>query len=105
MSKQTFKEYLIEIMVSDDPAQAIKDVKQAARMGEEKYRKQQMAKTAQKQKEIQQSEDDPLEADKLRLAKKEQELLRAKQQVAQKEKRVAKQAGVEPRVPTGMAST
>jgi len=95
MSHLTFREYLMELMVSDDPAQAMQDVKQAAKMGQDRYNKQQMAKSAQQQKEITQS-NDPLEADKLKLAKKEQELLRSKQQVAQKEKMAAKQAGVVP---------
>jgi len=95
MSHLTFKEYLIELMVSDDPAQAMQDVKQAAKMGSDRYTRQQMAKSVDKQKEIVQS-DDPLETDKLKLAKKEQDLLRAKQQVAQKEKQAAKRAGVAP---------
>jgi hypothetical protein len=93
MSHLTFKEFLTEIMVSDDPAQAMQDIKQAARMGEDRFRKQQLAKKSQEQKNIQQS-DEPLETEKLRVSKKEQDLMRDKQRLAQKEKRMAKQQGV-----------
>lgn len=96
MVKQTFKEFLVELQVSDDPAQALKDVKQAARMGEDKYRKQQMAKNVEAQRDIQKDADDPLKLDKLRLAKMKQQAAAQAKRLSQKEKRAARQAGVAP---------
>ena len=101
MAKQTFKEYLIELMVSDDPMQAMKDVKQAAR-SPDRYKKQQMARTVDVQKEIQQDKDDPLKSDKLRLAKMQQQMASQEKRLAQKEKRMARQAGVSPTEEQGM---
>jgi len=95
MMKQTFIEYLTELMVSDDPMQAMKDVKQASR-NPDRYKKQQMAKTVDDQKEIQQDANDPLKSDKLRLAKMKQQMSSQEKRLSQKEKRMAKQAGVEP---------
>ena len=95
MAKQTFKEFLIELMVSDDPMQAMKDVKQAAR-NPDCYKKQQMSKTVDVQRDIQQDKDDPLQSDKLRIAKMKQQLASQEKRLAQKEKREAKLAGVEP---------
>jgi len=93
MTKQTFKEFLIELMVSDDPMQAMKDVKQASR-NPDRYKKQQMAKTVDTQREIQQSEDDPLKSEKLRLAKMRQQVAAQENRLAQKEKREVKRVGV-----------
>lgn len=95
MATQTFKEYLIELMVSDDPAQAIKDVKQAAR-NPNRYQMQQMAKTVNAQRDIQQAKDDPLKSEKLRLVKMQQQVAAQKKRLAQKQKREEKQAGVTP---------
>ncbi len=96
MSKLTFREYLIELMVSDDPLQALKDVKQAAR-NPDRYQKQQMATNVEDQKTIQSNKDDPLKSDKLRVAKQKQQLAMQQKRIAQKEKRLATQAGVESR--------
>lgn len=96
MAKQTFKEFLIELQVSDDPAEALKDVKQAARMGKDRYRKQQMAKNVETQRDIQKDVDDPLKSDKLRLAKMKQQAAAQEKRLAQKEKRTARRAGVMP---------
>lgn len=95
MSKITFKEYLIELMVSDDPLQALKDVKQASR-NPDRYQRQQMATNVEDQKEIQMNKDDPLKSDKLRAAKQKQQLAMQQKRIAQKEARLAKQAGIEP---------
>jgi len=94
MSKLTFKEYLIELMVSDDPLQALKDVKMAAR-NPDRFQKQQMATNVEDQKEIQANKDDPLKSDKLRAAKQKQQLAIQQKRIAQKEKRLARQAGVD----------
>ena len=100
MEKPTFIEYLTELMVSDDPTQAIKDVKQAAR-NPDRYKKQQMAKSVDDQQEIQKNANDPLKSDKLRLAKLRQQLSSQEKRVTQKEKRMAKRAGVEPAAGAG----
>ena len=95
MAKQTFKEFLVELMVSDDPMQAIKDVKQAAR-NPDRYKQQQMAKTVDAQKDIQRDKEDPLQSDKLRIAKMKQQLTNQEKRLSQKERRAAKRVGVEP---------
>jgi len=95
MSKQTFREYLIELMVSDDPAQAIQDVKQAAR-SPDRYKKQQRAQTVDVQKEIQKDPNDPLKSDKLRLAKMKQQISSQESRLTRKEKQMARRAGVAP---------
>jgi len=94
MKKPTFIEYLTELMVSDDPVQALKDVKMASR-NPSRYQKQQLATNAEDQKEIQTNKDDPLKSDKLRIAKQKQQLEIQQKRVAQKEQRLARQAGVE----------
>lgn len=94
MSNLTFKEYLIELTVSDEPMQALKDVKQAAR-NPDRYQKQQMASSVDDQRAIQQNRDDPLKSEKLRIAKMKQQLNNNEKRLSQKEKRMSRQAGVE----------
>ena len=94
MSNLTFKEYLIELTVSDEPMQALKDVKQAAR-NPDRYQKQQMATSVDDQRAIQQNRDDPLKSEKLRIAKMKQQLTNNEKRLSQKEKRQARQSGVE----------
>lgn len=98
MKRPTFIEYLTELMVSDDPLQALKDVKMASR-NPDRYQKQQMATNVEDQKEIQTNKDDPLKSDKLRAAKQKQQLAIQQKRIAQKEQRLASQAGIE--VPQG----
>jgi len=94
MKKQTFREYLIELMVDDDPVQALKDVKQSAR-NPDRYRKQQMAGTVDDQREINKNGDDPLKSDKLRISKMKQQLNNNEKRLLNKEKQAARRAGVD----------
>lgn len=94
MANLTFIEFLTELQVSDEPMQALKDVKQAAR-SPDRYKRQQMAKNIDAQQDIQKAADDPLKSDKLRVAKMRQRLAMQQKKLAQKEQRAEKQAGVE----------
>lgn len=94
MKKPTFIEYLTELTVSDDPMQALKDVKQSAR-NPSRYQKAQMAQSVDDQRSIQQNRDDPLKSEKLRIAKMKQQLNNNEKRLSQKEKSMAQRAGVE----------
>ncbi len=94
MANLTFIEYLVELTVSDDPMQAMKDVKQAAR-SPERYKKKQMINNVEKQREIQKNNDDPLKSDKLRIAKLKQQVAAQEKRLAIKVEQNAKRAGVE----------
>jgi len=83
MKHLSFIQYLTELTVSDDPTQAMADVKQAAR-DPERFRKKQMAQGVDDQRDIQQT-DDPNKAEKLRIEKLKQQLLQAKQRLSSKE--------------------
>jgi uncharacterized protein with WD repeat len=98
MAKQTFKEYLIEVMVDvdpNDPATSMGKVKQAVK-NPDKFSKEQVASGINKQREIQQDKEDPLKSEKLRLAKMQQLAQSQEAKLAQKEKTAAKQAGMAP---------
>jgi len=84
MKHLTFIQYLTELTVSDDPTQAMADVKQAAR-DPERYRKKQLAQGIDDQRAIKQT-DDPNKSEKLRIEKLKQQLIRAKQNLSLKEK-------------------
>lgn len=94
MKKITFKEFLVELVVSDDPAQAIQDVKSAAK-NPEKYKREVMARTVDKQKEIQQDKEDPLKNEKMRIMKLRQQLAAMEQRLAQKEKQLSQNIGMQ----------
>lgn len=92
--KPSFIEFLTELTVSDDdPAQALRDVKKAAR-NPNQYKKQQQAQNVQDQRDIQKDKDDPLKTDRMRVAKMKQQLARQEKTVAQKEKRNETRAGI-----------
>ena len=95
MKKPTFIEYLTELMVSDDPMQALKDVKTASR-NPKGYKRKQIAKGIDDTRTIQQNTDDPLKSEKLRVAKMRQQLASNEKRLSQKENREQKRAGVSP---------
>jgi len=94
MKRITFIEFLAELTVSDEPMQALQDVKQAAR-NPDRYKKQQLAQSVNDQREIQKDRDDPLKSEKLRIAKMKQQLNNNEKRLSQKEKRMQRNAGVE----------
>lgn len=94
MSKLTFIEYLTELMVSDDPGQALRDVKKAAR-NPDQYKKQQRAASIDDQKALRQDRDDPLKSEKLRIARMKQQLSNSEKRLSRKEKQMAQQSGIE----------
>lgn len=88
----TFKDYLMELQVSDDPAQALQDVKTAVR-NPERYAKQRAVDTVQKEREVQQAKDDPNQAEKLQLIQSEKQTAMRKKRLADKEKKTAQEMG------------
>ncbi len=81
----TFRDYLMELQVSDDPAQALQDVKTAAR-NPDRYTKQRNADIVQKQREVQQAKDDPNQSEKLQLIQAEKQTAMRRKRLADKEK-------------------
>lgn len=103
----TFRDYLIELQVSDDPAQAMLDVKTASR-SPDRYRKQQAADAVTKERDVKRATDDPNQREKLQLIQKQKIAAMAAKQLAAKEKKAAMAAGAEDmgaaRPMTGMSS-
>lgn len=96
MSKLSFIEYLTEIMVDvdpNDPNASLKKTKMALQ-NPERFRKQQTSSNIDDQKEIQQKQDDPLKAEKLRIAKMKQRIINDEKRLSQNEIRAGKQAGI-----------
>jgi len=93
IKESTFKDYLMELVVSDDPVQAVQDVKTAAR-NPDRYKKQQMRNSVDQQREIQKS-DDPNKSEKLRLAKLRQQAAMQQKKVDDKEKQAEREVGIE----------
>ena len=93
MKKLTFREYLIELMVSDDPMQALKDVRKA-KMNPDRFNRQQRATNVEDQRAIQQKQDDPLKTEKLRVSKMKQQLAMNEKRLREKQERAEKLAGV-----------
>ena len=104
IKEATFKDYLMELVVSDDPVQAIQDDKTAAR-NPDRYKKQQMRNSVEQQREIQKS-DDPNKTERLRLEKLRQQAAMQQKKLDDKEKRAEREAGIEggERPIRGMAS-
>jgi len=94
MERPTFIEYLTELMVDDDPAQALQDVKRASR-NPEQFRREQMAKNVDDQRALQQDRNNPTRSEEIRIAKMEQQVARSKKRVAQKQKQEAKRQGLD----------
>jgi hypothetical protein len=107
IKEATFKDYLMELVVSDDPMQAMQDVKRAAR-NPDRYIKEQMRSTVDQQREIQKS-DDPNKTEKMRLAKLKQQMQMQQKKIENKEKQAEREAGIKTdtgeRPVSGMAST
>ncbi len=89
----TFRDYLMELQVSDDPAQAMQDVKTAAR-NPDRYQKQREATVVQKQREVQQAKDDPNQSEKLQLIQAEKQTAMRKKRLADKEKKTEQEMGI-----------
>lgn len=90
----TFRDYLMELQVSDDPAQAMLDVKIAAK-NPDRYRKQQQATAVSKEREVKQATDDPAQREKLMLIQKQKIAAMAKKQVDDKERKIKQTAGIQ----------
>lgn len=88
----TFRDYLMELNVSDDPAQAMQDVKTAAR-NPDRYQKQQAASTVSKEREVKASED-PNKAEKLRILQMRKATQQKEKQLRQKEERSEQEMGI-----------
>ena len=84
----------MELMVSDDPAQAMQDVKTAAR-SPDRFRKQQQAAAVTKERDVKQATDDPNQREKLMLIQKQKLAAQAAKQLAAKEKKTAQEMGSE----------
>ncbi len=82
----TFKDFLMELMVSDDPQQALKDVRMA-RQNPDGYNKLQTKNTINKKKEIMGDQEDPNKSERMRVNDSERKLLVQKKMLADKEKR------------------
>ncbi len=82
----TFKDYLIELMVSDDPQQAMKDVRMA-KQNPDGYNKLQTKNTINQKKEIMGDQEDPNKSERMRINDSERKLLTQKKMLADKEKR------------------
>jgi len=93
MKNITFIQYLTELVVSDDPTQAMKDVKQSSR-NPDRYKKAQQAGNVEDQRTIQKDNEDPNKSEKLRIAKMKQQLNRGETRLQQKEEQMARRAGV-----------
>ena len=90
----TFKDYLMELQVSDDPAQAMLDVKVAAR-NPDRYQKKQQATAVNKEREVKQATDDPAQREKLMLIQKQKIAAMAAKAVTDKEKKTAQTMGIQ----------
>jgi len=90
MKGPTFIEYLMELMVSDDPADAIRDVKRAKR-DPDRYKREMAAKAIKNKRKIQTSQDDPHKAAKLRIATLQQQLAVSKKRLADRVKQTENQ--------------
>lgn len=82
----TFKEYLMELMVSDDPQQAMKDVRMA-KQNPAGYNKLQTKNTIDQKKQIMGDTEDENKAERMRINDSERKLLTQKKMLADKEKR------------------
>lgn len=98
----TFRDYLMELQVSDDPAQAMLDVKTATR-NPDRYRKQQAADAVTKERDVKRATEDPNQREKLMLIQKQKLADQAAKQLATKEARTAQDMGAA-RPMTGMSS-
>jgi len=88
----TFKDYLMELMVSDDPKQAMQDVRMAAK-NPNGYAKVKTKEVLDNKKEIMGAKDDPNKSEKMRVNDSERKLLAQKKALADKEKRQGSQEG------------
>lgn len=98
----TFRDYLMELQVSDDPTQAMLDVKTATR-NPDRYRKQQDADTVSKERDVKRATEDPNQREKLMLIQKQKMAAHAAKQLAAKEKKTEQEMGAA-RPMTGMSS-
>lgn len=99
----TFKDYLMELQVSDDPAQAMLDVKTAAK-NPDRYVKQHAADMVDKEREVKQSTDDKNKAARLALIQAEKQTAMKRKNLVNAEKRTEMEMGIESGRPVaGMA--
>jgi len=88
MSRQTFREYLIELMVSDDPMKAKQDIAKAQR-NPEQYKREKSAENIDMQRDVQKDTSDPNRSEKLRILKLQQQAREKEKRLAQKEQQDA----------------
>ncbi len=92
----TFREYLLEVMVDVDPADAagtMNATKKALR-NPERAEKEALKKNVDDQREVSQNKDDPMSSEKMRIIKMKQQVMRNEKRLAKKQESAAKQAGV-----------
>lgn len=89
----TFRDYLMELQVSDDPAQALQDVKTNAK-NPDRYQKQNAANIVQKQREVQQATGDANKSEKLQLIQSEKQTAIRRKRLADKEKKTEQEMGI-----------
>ena len=90
----TFKDYLMELQVSDDPAQAMQDVKTAAR-NPDRYAKQRAADIVTKERNVKQATDNPTQREELMLIQKQKIAAMAAKQLADKKKKTEQDMGIQ----------
>lgn len=88
----TFRDYLMELMVSDDPARAMQDVKTAAR-NPDRYQKQQAADTVTQERDVRKGED-PNKAEKLRIIQMKKQMQQKEKMLRQKESQSEQAMGI-----------
>ncbi len=93
-TKITFKEFLMELMVSDDPMQAKRDIMMAQK-NPDMYQKSQIKGTLDRSREIQGDKENPNKAEEMRVNDSERKLMLQKKRLADKQKAQAKAQGAE----------
>ena len=88
----TFRDYLMELQVSDDPSQAMQDVKTAAR-NPDRFQKQQAENNVSQEREVKGSED-PNKAEKLKILQMRKQTQQKEKMLQQKEKRSEQELGI-----------
>ncbi len=93
-TKITFKEFLMELMVSDDPLQAKKDIMMAQK-NPDLYQKSQVKDTIDRGRDVQKDKENPNKSEELRVVDTERKLLLQKKRLADKQKAQEKAQGAE----------
>ena len=84
----TFRDYLIELEISDDPIQGRIDAQKAAR-NPEVYRKEQLKKNIEDKRDVMQDKDDPHAAEKARILQRKIQTQKDEERLAKKQEQGA----------------